>query len=43
MGILHVGNHGLFVLALVLGDDAEEARIWDGDALKIPVFTWALC
>jgi hypothetical protein len=38
MGILHVGNHSLFVLALLLGDNTEEARIWDGDALKVAMF-----
>lgn len=39
MGILHDRNHGLFVLALLLGYDAEEACVWDGDALEVAVFT----
>jgi hypothetical protein len=42
MGILHVRNHGLFVLALLLGDNAEQACIWDSDALEVAMLACKL-
>jgi hypothetical protein len=37
MGILHIRNHSLIVLALTLGDNAEETRIGDCYALEVAV------
>jgi hypothetical protein len=43
MGILHIRDHGLIVLALLLGDNAKQACIWDGDALEVAMLAYKLC